>query len=175
MAATSPHSEWTFDAPRSPGGLAALDPPPRAINRYYRAPLARLFVRGLARTPITADLLTFVQPLLAAVAGYFLTFSDTRHLVFGVLLFEVRAILAFTALALARTQQKPTPDSSAGWLSLFFLIAGLAWHFHLHPPSGAWSEYLVVNGVLVLALLLLNGWFIRSASRPTAPAPASSP
>jgi hypothetical protein len=170
MATTSPHSEWTFD----PGVDTAAKPSDDPFNRFYRAPLARLFVRGLQRTRITADLLTFVQPLLAAVAGYFLTFADLRHLVLAVLLFEARAILACTAGALARAQQQPAPDRVASWLSLFFLGVGLAWHFHLYPPSGAWSDYLAVHGVLLLALLLLNGSSVRGPSRPaTAPARAS--
>src|SRR5262249_4718292 len=111
----------------------------------------------------------------AAVAGYFLTFADLRHLVLAVVLFEARAILASTAGTLARVQQQPAPDRVASWLSLFFLVVGLAWHFHLHPPaSGAWSNYLAVHGVLLLALLLLNGSSVRGPSRPaTAPARAS--
>src|SRR5262249_5717934 len=171
MAATSPHSEWTSDPDVEPAAKPSDDP----LSRYYRDPLARLFVRGLKRTPITADLLTFVQPLLAAVAGYFLTFAAPRNLVLAVVLFEARAILASTAGALAQARRQPMPDKAASWLSLFFLVAGLVWHFHLYPPqSGTWSDYLARHSVLLLALVLLNGWLVRGPSRPaTAPAQAS--
>ena len=163
MAATSPHSEWMPAQTGLPGdGVAPVrwkDLSDDPFNRYYRAPLARLLVRGLVKTPITPDQVSFLQPFLAAVAGYFLTFADARHLTLCALLFEARSLLRCTASALAAARQEANPgvhaaSRTADGLSTFFLCAGLFWHLHLHAPaSGAWSQYVSVNGVLVLVLL----------------------
>lgn len=180
MAATSPQSSWTLDQVRDTPATLLEPAAPRAIDpieRFYRAPVARLLARALVRTPISSDSINFLQPFLAAVAGYALTFADARHLALGVLLFEARALLCSTAEALARAQKKASPDRGAVWISMLFLVIGVVWHFRLHPPAGAWGDYLKVNGLLVLALGLVNGWLVRSASRrlATAPAPASLP
>ncbi len=132
-----------------------LDDP---FNRFYRYPVARALVRLLSPTPITPNQLSFVQPFLAAGAGYFVTFGDRRHLVLGALLFELRAVLdcADGTLARARGQTGPSGhaiDAIADWLSTLLLYAGIFWHFLLYPPPpGAWSRYLSVGGVLLLAL-----------------------
>src|SRR4051812_11510787 len=106
MAATSPHSGWTFgerhiDSSATPPSAAMPAPSPAPgpadprpqdpFNRLYRAPLARLLTRPLVKTPIAPEHVALVQPFLAAVAGYFLTFADVRHLALAVLLFEARA------------------------------------------------------------------------------------
>jgi phosphatidylglycerophosphate synthase len=128
------------------------------FNRCYRYPLARLLVSGLVKTPITPDQMIFVQPFLAALAGYFIFFGDAAHLALGALLFETRAILACVKTTLAHERGEIHPaghagDAMADWLGAFFLYAGIVWHFHLHPPPlGAWSGYLSVNGVLLLAI-----------------------
>jgi phosphatidylglycerophosphate synthase len=132
-----------------------LDDP---FNRFYRYPLARLLVRGLVNTPITANQISFVQPFLAGAAGYLLTFPDRRHLVLAALLFELRAILdcADGTLARARGQESSgghAVDAVADWLSTALLYAGIFWHFRLYPPAaGAWSHYFSVGGILFLAL-----------------------
>lgn len=132
-----------------------LDDP---FNRFYRYPLARLLVRGLVNTPVTPNMVSFVQPFLAGAAGYFLTFPDRRHLVLAALLFELRAILdcADGTLARARGQESSgghAVDAVADWLSTALLYAGIFWHFRLYPPpAGAWSHYLSVGGILFLAL-----------------------
>jgi hypothetical protein len=44
-------------------------------------------------------------------------------------------------------------DGAADWLGTILLYAGIFAHFHLHPPPpGAWSRWLSVDAVLVLAL-----------------------
>jgi hypothetical protein len=129
------------------------------FNRYYRYPLARLIVRALLKTKIPFRQVTVVQPVLAALAGYFITFADAKNLALGAGFFELRSILACVEDTFARTSAVPKPagrglPGMADRLSVFFLYAGIFWHFHLHPPpSGAWSQYISVNGVLLLALL----------------------
>jgi len=133
-----------------------LDDP---FNRFYRYPVARLLVRVLLPTPITPNQISFVQPFLAAAAGYCVTFADRRHLVLAAVLFELRAILdcADGTLARARGQCSPSGhavDAVADWLATALLYAGIFWHFLLYPPlPGAWSRYLSVGGVLLLALV----------------------
>jgi phosphatidylglycerophosphate synthase len=133
-----------------------LDDP---FNRFYRYPIARQIVRVLVRTPITPNQVSFVQPFLAAAAGYSVTFADHRHLVIGALLFELRAILDCVDGTLARAKKQVSPgghaiDAVADWLATALLYAGIFWHFRLHPPpDGPWSRYLSVSGVLLLALL----------------------
>lgn len=100
-----------------------------------------------------------LQPILAALAGYFITFADAQNLALGAGLFELRSILACVEDTCARTSGVAKPSSRAlpemaDRLSVFFLYAGILWHFHLHPPpSGEWSQYLSVNGVLLLAMV----------------------
>lgn len=163
MAATSPHSEWLpAQTARPVEGAAPArwnDRSDDPFNRYYRYPVARLLVRGLVKTPITPDQVNFVEPFLAAAAGYFVTFADARHLTLCALLFEARSLLHCTASTLASARQPTSAgardaDRTAGWLGPIFLLLGLFWHLHLHTPaSGAWSQYFSVNGVILLVLL----------------------
>ncbi len=133
-----------------------LDDP---FNRFYRYPLARLLVKALVRTPITPNQVSFVQPFLAGLAGYFVTFPDRWHLVCGALVFESRSILDCVDGTLARARGRASAhghavDAVADWLSAALLYAGIFWHFRLYPPQpGAWSRYLSVGGVLFLALV----------------------
>ena len=144
--------------PASTRSLARLDDP---LSRFYRAPLARLVVRGLVHTPVTANHLSLLQPLLAGAAGYLVTFPD-RRLVFGAMLFEARALLACSSVALARARgessgARAAADIVADGLAGAFLYAGIFWHFRLQPPpAGVWSHYVSLGGVLLLALAL--GW-----------------
>jgi hypothetical protein len=179
MAATSPHSTWPLGGgrsslPSSPEGTDTRwrdrlgDP----LNRLYRYALARVLVRWLARTQVTPSQVTVVQPVMAAVAGYFVTFGDARHLVIAALLFEARAILGCVDVTLARTKSAVTADgraerSTARGLSAAFLYASIAWHFHLHAaPAFALGAYLsagVVGVVWMIAAIALGGWlFARS-------------
>jgi phosphatidylglycerophosphate synthase len=133
-----------------------LDDP---LNRFYRYPVARLLVRALLRTPITPNQVTFVQPLLAGVAGYLITFDDRRHLVLAAVLFELRSVLDCADGTLARAKKMVGAaghaiDGVADWLATALLYAGIFWHFRLHaPPAGAWSRWFSMEGVLLLALL----------------------
>ena len=138
----------------------------------YRGPLARVLVRGLLKTPVTPSQVTVVQPVLAAVAGYFVTFGDVRHLVVAALLFEARAILGCVdvTLALAKAPVNVNGEAertAARGLSAAFLYTSIAWHFHLHAgPAFAAMAFLSagVLGVLWMATaLVLGGWlFARS-------------
>jgi hypothetical protein len=188
MAATSPHSGWACEEQRidartlttseaaAPASSATLPEPSLVpvtagaptswgarledpFNRYYRSPLARLIVRVLLKANVPPHRLTVAQPLLAALAGYFVMFADAKNLALGAGLFELRSILARVEDTFGRSKAATEPACSAipgmaDRLSVFFLYAGIFWHFHLHPPpSGAWSQYISVNGVLLLALL----------------------
>jgi hypothetical protein len=143
------------------------------FNQLYRGPLARLLVRGLVKTPVTPSQVTLVQPILAAIAGYFVTFGDARHLVIAAALFEARAILGCVDVTLAGAKKGlvnvngEAERTVARGLSAAFLYASIAWHFHLHAAPGfALSAYLSagVLGVLWMATgLVLGGWlFARS-------------
>lgn len=137
------------------GWKARLEDP---FNRYYRYPIAKWIVRALVRTPITPNQVTLVQPFLSAVAGYFVTFDDTRHLVLAAVLFEVRSILDCADGTLARAKNMMSPaghaiDAMADWLGVVLLYIGIFLHFRLHPPAeGPWTEYVSTNGILALAL-----------------------
>ena len=179
MAATSPHTPWPFVNER-----AALPPTPPSgatrwrdrlgdlFNQLYRYALARLLVRGLMKTRVAPSHVTAAQPLIAALAGYLMTFGDTRHLVIAALLFEARAILGCVDVTLARAQGASTREghaerTAARGLSSAFLYAGIAWHMHLHAPSfAALGGYVVASaaGVAWIALAIaLGGWlFARS-------------
>jgi phosphatidylglycerophosphate synthase len=133
-----------------------LDDP---LNRFYRYPVARLLVRGLLKTPVSANQVSLVQPFLAGAAGYLLTFPARRNVVIAALLFELRAILDCADGTLARARGEASAsghavDAVADWLATALLYAGVFWHFRLYPPPvGAWSRYLSVGGVLLLALV----------------------
>ncbi len=157
MAAIQERSDGEAGSPVSVTGRwrERLDDP---LNRFYRYPLARLLVRGLVKTPVTPNQVTFVQPLLAGAAGYLITFPGRGHLVAGALLFELRAVLDCADGTLARARGRASAgghaiDGIADWLATLLLYAGIFWHFRLHPPpAGAWSHYLSVGGILLLAL-----------------------
>ena len=128
------------------------------LNRYYRYPIARLIVRALLKTPVTPNQVTLVQPIFAALAGYLITFDDPRYLLGAAVAFEVRSILDCADGSLARAKRMSSPtghaiDAMADWLGVVFLYVGIFVHFHLHPPTaGAWSSYVSVNGIILLAL-----------------------
>lgn len=150
----------TENAAERPAGGAPLvwkrrleDP----LRRYYRDPVARWIARGLARTRLQPDLLILAALLCAAIAGYLVTFNLPGDLVAAALAFELRSLLGCVGAALARERGvDPVPPTAraAGWLGGALLYAGIFVHVHLHPPPAApWSEYLSINGVLLLALL----------------------
>jgi phosphatidylglycerophosphate synthase len=128
------------------------------LNVYYRYQVARPIVWLLKRTPITPNQVSFVQPFLAALAGYLVALGDWSHLVLGALCFELRSILDCADGMLAREKNMTSPaghaiDGVADWLGVILLYTGIFWHFHLHPPPpGAIGQYVSTNGLLCLAL-----------------------
>lgn len=179
MAATSPNTTWPFEDERS-----ALPPSPPSgatrwrdrvgdlFNQLHRYALARLLVRGLVKTRVLPSHVTALQPLMAALAGYLMTFEDARHLAIAAALFETRAILGCVDETLARAKGASTLDgraerAAARGLSSAFLYAGIAWHVHLHAPSfAALGGYLSTSAagvVWIATAILLGGWlFARS-------------
>jgi phosphatidylglycerophosphate synthase len=166
MSATSPASPaLALPAPARPtpagpsgvpgGWKIRLEDP---FNRYYRYPLARLLVRVLVKTSVTPNQVTLVQPFLAALAGYCVTFDDARHLALGALLFEIRSILDCADGTLARAKNMMSPaghaiDAMADWIGVILLYAGIFQHFRLHPPpAGPWSAYISTTGLLCVVL-----------------------
>jgi phosphatidylglycerophosphate synthase len=128
-------------------------------NTFYRYRVARPIALALVHTPITPNQVSMVQPFLAAIAGWLITFDDWPHLAAGALLFEVRSILDCVDGTLAREKKMSSPsghaiDAMCDWLGVVLLYLGIFWHFHLHPPTltGSFSQMLGVNGVLALAL-----------------------
>lgn len=152
-AAFAPHE--MAPEPSEPRWKERFDDP---LNRVFRYPLARLIVRGLVHTPITPNQVTAVQPILAAIAGYFVAFGDHRRLVLAAVLFEIRSILDCVDGTLARAKKLTSGhghavDAVADWIGTLLLYAGIMWRFQLHPPPpGAWSRWLSVDAVLALVL-----------------------
>ncbi|HVY45177.1 MAG TPA: CDP-alcohol phosphatidyltransferase family protein [Minicystis sp.] len=145
---------------------AAVEPGPRGwkrrledpTNTYYRYRVARPIARVLAHTWITPNQVSFVQPLLAALAGWLVTFDDYRHVALGALCFELRSVLDCVDGSLAREKKCSSPaghaiDAVCDWLGVILLYAGIFWHFRLHPPPpGPWSSSFNVPAVLCLVL-----------------------
>jgi phosphatidylglycerophosphate synthase len=128
------------------------------VSRVFRYPLARWIVRGLAKTSITPDQVTLVQPLLAAVSAWLITSEERWRLVLAVGIFELRSILDCVDGTLARAKNLVSPwghalDAIADWLSVSLLYLGIALHFQAHPPPGPWGGAPVRNGILAAALL----------------------
>jgi phosphatidylglycerophosphate synthase len=127
-------------------------------NRFVYYPIARQLVRVLVRTPITANQVTAVQPLIAAVAGYLITFQDWRYQVAGALTFELRSLLDCVDGTLARAKKTSSPnghalDALCDWLGVLFLYLGIYIHFRLHPPpTGEWAAYVPMGAILVVSL-----------------------
>jgi phosphatidylglycerophosphate synthase len=128
-------------------------------NTFYRYRVARPITRLLLHTPITPNQVSFVQPFLAALAGWLITYDDWPHLAAGVMLFEVRSILDCVDGTLAREKKLSSPsghaiDAMCDWLGVVLLYAGIFWHFRLHPPPpGAYARVLSVNGIILVAML----------------------
>lgn len=181
MAATSPNTTWPLADERasiapSPAGAATrwrarfADP----CNRLYRYRLARLLVRGLAKTRVTPSQVTIVQPVLAAIAGYLLTFGDARHLLIAAALFEARAILGCVDVTLARAKGLMAAEgraerAAARGISAAFLYATVAWHVHLHAlPTGPLGAYLPASALALasmVAAIALGGWLFARSPR----------
>ncbi|MFS8065334.1 MAG: hypothetical protein ACMG6S_03075 [Byssovorax sp.] len=174
MAATSPHTTWSIADERS----SRPAPPPNAATRWrdrladpfnllYRYALARLLVRGLLKTRVTPSQVSAVQPVLAAMGGYLVTFGDARHVLLAAALFEARAILGCVDGTLAQAKNAVTPEgraerATARGISVAFLYVSIAWYARLHAaPALALSAYVstsVVGVVWMAATLALGGW-----------------
>jgi phosphatidylglycerophosphate synthase len=127
-------------------------------NRFVYYPVARALVKVLVKTPITANQVTLIQPAIAAVAGYLITFQDWRYLVLGALTFELRSMLDCVDGTLARAKKSSSPnghalDALCDWLGVVFLYLGVYFHFRLHPPpTGEWAAYLPMGAIVGLSL-----------------------
>ncbi len=181
MATSSPDSTWPLEDERSSPSSSSEGATTRwrnrlgdPFNQLYRYALARLLVRGLLTTRVTPSQVTLVQPILAAIAGYCVTFGDARHVVMAALLFEARAILGCVDVTLARAKGPTNPHgaaerAAARGLSAAFLYASIAWHFHLHAaPAFALGAYLsagVVGVVWMATAILLSGWLFARSPR----------
>jgi len=127
-------------------------------NRFLYYPIAKQLVRLLVKTPVTANQVTLVQPVIAAFAGYLISFGDWRHMAAGALTFELRSLLDCVDGSLARAKKSASPnghalDALCDWLGVVFLYAGIYAHFLLHPPpTGAWSAYLPMGAIIGIAL-----------------------
>lgn len=181
MAATSPHTNWPLadeasslpsPSPSQPAATSWKDRLGDPLNRLYRYALARLIVRGLRKTQVTPSRVTVVQPVLAAIAGYLVTFGDARHLLLAAALFEARAILGCVDGTLARSLGAVTAEgrserAAARGISAAFLYASLAWLVHLHAPTlSALSAYVsasVVGVAAMAAAIALGGWLFAGS------------
>ena len=126
-------------------------------NRFVYYPLSRFVVRWLAKTPVTPNQVTLIQPFIAAAAGYLIAMGDPTSLVLGAVTFELRSFLDCVDGGLARAKKMSSPgghalDALCDWLGVVFLYLGILVHFFRFPPhAGAWSPYLSVTAVLVIA------------------------
>lgn len=175
MAATAPEVEVAAEPkpgrPTIAEALASIKAPKGwkrrledPANTFIRYPLALALTRLFVRTPITPNQISLTQPLLAAVAGWQVTFGTFEHDLLAVLAFELRSILDCCDGSLARAKKMSSPsghaiDALADWLGVVFLYIGIFVRFNLHAPSAAISTeggsllgWLGVNGVLCLAI-----------------------
>lgn len=127
-------------------------------NRFLYYPIARAMVSVLKKTPVTANQVTLIQPVIAAIAGYLITFHDWRYLILGAAVFEFRSLLDCVDGTLARAKKSASPnghalDAICDWLGVVFLYAGVYFHFRLHPPpDGEWAAYVPMGAVIGLSL-----------------------
>src|SRR5688572_15036810 len=78
-------------------------------NRFLYYAIARVLVSVLVKTRVTANQVTLIQPVIAAVAGYLITFHGWRYLVLGALTFELRSMLDCVDGTLARAKKSANP------------------------------------------------------------------
>jgi phosphatidylglycerophosphate synthase len=151
---TTALSQQAIEESEVPWKLRVEEP----TNRFLYYPIARGLVKVLMKTPITANQVTLAQPLIAAAAGYLITFNDWRYLVLGALVFEVRSLLDCVDGTLARAKKTASPnghalDAICDWLGVVFLYVGVYFHFRLHPPPpGDWAAYLPMGAIICLSL-----------------------
>lgn len=137
------------------------------LNVYYRYPIAKLLVRGLVKTPVTPNQITFAQPFLAALAGYLLTYNEWKYLLGAAIAFEVRSILDCADGTLARAKKMSSPsghaiDAMADWIGVVLLYSGIFAHFWLYPPAiaetstflGGVQAYLSTTTIVLLAMFV---------------------
>lgn len=131
------------------------------LNRFVHYPLARWVVRGLMRTPITANQITLFQPLLAALAGYLIMLGEPLQLLAAVAVYQVRSLLDCVDGTLARAKKQSSAyghalDEACDLLSAALLHVGIYGYLRQHPPA---LEGLGAYGSvgLVVALAAGNG------------------
>ncbi len=173
MAATAPD----LDVPTAPvrptiaEALASIKAPSGwkrrledPANTFIRYPIALAMTRLLVRTPITPNQISLTQPLLAALAGWQVTFGAYDHDVLAVLLFEMRSILDCCDGSLARAKKMSSPsghaiDALADWLGVVFLYVGILLRFQMHPPTAslALGSTSLLSSLGVFGVVLLAG------------------
>ncbi len=128
------------------------------LNRFYRYPVARVLVRGLLRTRISANQVTAVQPLVALVAACALALPGYRGLLLAVVVFELRTVLDCADGTLARARGTASPaghalDGLCDWLSIAILHGGILFRLvHTPLPESTLGVSFGVPAVLALAL-----------------------
>ncbi len=153
-AITPSQHRQTAEAEDLPWKMRVEEP----ANRFVYYPVARGLVKLLVKTPVTANQVTLIQPVIAAVAGYLMTFQDWRYLVMGALTFELRSLLDCVDGTLARAKRSASAnghalDAICDWLGVVFLYLGVYFHFRLHPPpAGDWAAYAPMGAIIGLAL-----------------------
>lgn len=127
-------------------------------NRFVYYPIAKRIVQLLVKTPITANQVTLIQPLIAAVAAYLIAQGQPMYLVAGALVFELRSLLDCVDGSLARAKKQASPnghalDALCDWLGVVLLYLGIYMHFSAHaPPAGAWTVYLPMGAIIGISL-----------------------
>jgi phosphatidylglycerophosphate synthase len=127
-------------------------------NRYVYYPIAKRIVQVLLKTPITANQVTLVQPLIAAVAAYLIAHGSPMYLIAGALVFELRSLLDCVDGSLARAKNQASPnghalDALCDWLGVVLLYLGIYLHFRSYaPPSGVWMTYLPMGAIIGISL-----------------------
>lgn len=133
-------------------------------NTFVRYPIALAMTRLFVRTPVTPNQISLTQPILAAFAGWQVTFGSYDHDLLAVLLFELRSILDCCDGSVARAKKMSSPsghaiDGLADWLGVVLLYIGILIRFQLHPPDAVLGlgSTTLVGTIGVLGVLLLAG------------------
>jgi phosphatidylglycerophosphate synthase len=127
------------------------------VERYINRPIASLLVRGLIKTPITPNGVTFISFFCGLAGAFFLSRGEYIYFILGGVFVQLSSILDCADGMLARSKDMCTDFGSYLDLFLdrivdFLIIIGISLGLY-----GAYSDYsLLFFGFLTAGLYLLQ-------------------
>lgn len=132
------------------------------ISRHINRPISLFITRGLVRTGLSANQVTFLVTLVGLFSGYFVSSGRYRDIVIGGILFQLSSILdgcdgEMSKLKLTSSKFGEWLDTASDNLTYLIFLVGVSMgaHRQLHGKFEVLEAALMLLGVGILFSLLI--------------------